>query len=216
MEKQEVTTKYKLDFTKKSPIEYNKIKLLNFWRKILYLKNLVGQDPMRYNGDSFGNLSQRLSYNQPKNKRSFAITGTRTGGLDDLTEKDYTTVLEYYPEENLVVAEGPIKPSREAMTHGTIYDCDDSIRFVFHAHSSRIWRNSKLLQIPTTNDSILYGTPEIAEEVKRLFKDTNVKDRRILSMGGHEDGIITFGKTVDEAGSIMLHNLELSIQHSPH
>jgi hypothetical protein len=51
---------------------------------------------------------------------------------------------------------------------------------------------------------VAYGTPEIAIEVCRLFAETEVKERRIFGMGGHEDGIVTFGRTAEEAGAVML------------
>jgi hypothetical protein len=40
-----------------------------------------------------------------------------------------------------------------------------------------------------------------------LFRETDVNHRRIFSMAGHEDGVISFGETADDAGSILLRAL---------
>lgn len=200
--------KFNQTFSLKSPLEYDIIRELNIWRDTLYRSRLIGQDESRYGGYGYGNISQKLSSCYfLKNKNKFVITGTQTGGLPELTESHYTTVLEYYPKKNLVIVEGPVKASSESMTHGSIYDLDDEINFVFHAHSPEIWKSSKKLDIPITNENIEYGTPEMAEEVNRLFKETNVKDKKIFSMGGHEDGVITFGSNSYEAGGAMLYYL---------
>ncbi len=44
-----------------------------------------------------------------------------------------------------------------------------------------------------------YGTPEMAREVQRLFRETDVRARRIFAMAGHKDGIVAFGQDFREA-----------------
>ena len=39
----------------------------------------------------------------------------------------------------------------------------------------------------------------MAREVQRLFTSTDVRQERIFVMGGHEDGIVAFGSTLDAA-----------------
>lgn len=194
----EGATKFIEDFQKSLPVDINSIKELNAWRKILFIKGLIGcKDKIGY-----GNVSQRA------NGKSFIITGSQTGHLEDLTEMHYSTVKEFYPEKNRVVSEGPIRASSESMTHGSIYDIDEFIKFVFHVHSLEIWKYAKSIGIPITKENVEYGTPEMAREVERIFKETDVKDWHIFSMGGHEDGIFSFGKTADIAGYTILYNLE--------
>ncbi|MFH1364655.1 MAG: class II aldolase/adducin family protein [Candidatus Aenigmatarchaeota archaeon] len=177
------------------------------------MHRLVGQDNSKYNGLGYGALSQRtVSYDAPVNKRQFITTGTQSGILDVLDSRHYTTVLEYIPEENLIIAAGPIKPSSESMTLGSVYNMDSSIKAVFHAHSPDIWNNAERLGIPMTNADIEYGTPEMAEDVKRLFRETDVKKLGIFVTGGHQDGVFTFGRTVEEAGFIMLNYLALALK----
>jgi hypothetical protein len=205
IQQEEGIIKFQQIFIKKQPLSYETIGELNCWRGALFLYGLIGRDPKRYNGAAYGNVSQRIEpYDAPIKKRKFIITGTQTGKLEELTEEHYTTVVEYNYESNSVVTEGPIKASSESMTHGSMYDCDKKIRYVFHVHAPSIWKDSKKLSIPTTKKNVEYGTPEMAEEVKRLFEESNVKKKRIFSMGGHEDGIVTFGKTTQEAGKVLM------------
>lgn len=184
---------------------------LDYWRQIFYKHRLIGKDKDRYNGEGYGNVSMRLDNNSEKNKKNFVITGSGTGGLEKLSEKDYSIVLEYYPLRNLVVVQkGLIAASSESMTHGTVYDLNNSAKYVFHAHSQDIWKNASRFGIPITKMDITYGTPEMAFEVERLFKETNVLDIGIFAMGGHEDGIISFGRTAEDTGETILYYLTKS------
>ena len=216
MSEQEGVIKFKQELKERQPLKLRDLRELDSWRRIFYQTGLIGQNIKRYNGAGYGNLSQRLDQHEyPIKKRRFVITGSQTSHLTHLTERHYSTVLEYYTNKNLVIAEGPIKVSSESMTHGTIYDLDNETKFVFHSHSPEIWGCSKKLKIPTTREIVEYGTPEMADEMRRLYTDTNVKDLHIFSMGGHQDGIFTFGKTSEEAGLLMLKYLAKSIQLKP-
>ncbi len=93
------------------------------------------------------------------------------------------------------------------MTHGAIYDLGPHIRCVLHAHSPVLWHQARRLRIPTTESSVAYGTPEMAREVQRLFRETAVVERQILAMGGHEDGIVAFGRSPEETGQVLLTEL---------
>ncbi len=213
MNQQEGIVKFRLRFTQASPIPFDDLREINAWRKILHLTQLIGQYPDRYGGFGYGNISQRLEpLDAPEHKRRFVISGTQTGGLADLTEAHYATVIECYPDRNMIVAEGPIRPSSESMTHGTLYALDNSLRSAIHAHSPHIWRNAQALGMPITRESAAYGTPEMAEEVRRLFRDTSVRDHLIFAMGGHEDGIVSFGRTTEEAGIVLLGYLARAFQ----
>ena len=205
--KLEGIVKFKQNFNKTLSIEYKIIEELNHWRNILYQHGLIGQDDNLYHGAGYGNISKRLgSPNLCDSYRmsGFVITGTQTSKFSELTPEHYSIVKRCYPKKNLIISEGPIEASSESMTHGTIYALDKNIKFVFHVHSPEIWKNAEKLVIPVTRKEVPYGTPEMAEEVKRLFKETDLKNKRILSMGGHEDGIISFGETADETGQIIL------------
>ena len=61
--------------------------------------------------------------------------------------------------------------------------------------------------VPTTSEDIPYGTPEMANEVKRLFNETDVGKEKIIVMGGHREGLISFGKNLEEAANILIDKL---------
>ncbi|HEY3290666.1 MAG TPA: class II aldolase/adducin family protein [Anaerolineae bacterium] len=204
MTTKEGIVKYSLDYVKGAAIDARVIRPLNAWRHILYMVNLIGQDPQRYGGAGFGNVSVRLEVPIKDTQPRFAISGTQTGGTPDLTVQQYAIVTETWPNENRVVATGPITPSSESLTHGILYQLDTSVRAIFHAHSPAIWSHSRQLEIPSTGSDAAYGTPEMADEVRRLMQSYAAHERRILCMGGHTDGVITMGRTVDEAGCVMM------------
>jgi hypothetical protein len=61
-----------------------------------------------------------------------------------------------------------------------------------------------LNQAPTSSKTVEYGTPEMAYEVTRLFKRTDVRSRKILVMAGHEGGIVAFGRDLQEAFAALM------------
>ena len=202
---EEGVIKFDLSFTSSPPIETGLLEELNIWRQIIWNHALIGQDPARYEGYGFGNISQRIGPpDQPRGKRQFVISGTQTGHLEELDNRHYACVTAYNAETNQVVAEGPVKPSSESMTHGVIYDLDNELRAVLHVHSPDIWNSAIAQGIPVTNAAVEYGTPEMSREVECLFSQTDVRRKGIFSMGGHEDGIAAFGRSVEEAGNTLL------------
>jgi hypothetical protein len=44
----------------------------------------------------------------------------------------------------------------------------------------------------------------MAYEVTRLFKDTDVQNRKIFVMAGHEGGVVAFGKELEEAFVVLM------------
>jgi ribulose-5-phosphate 4-epimerase/fuculose-1-phosphate aldolase len=175
------------------------------WREIMALTGLVGRDPARYGGAGYGNVSTRFGPpNAPLGQRSFLITGTQTAGKRMLALEDFSFVEQYDYGQNRVRSRGRVHPSSESMTHGAVYDLAPHIRCVLHAHSPVLWRQAGRLRLPTTDTRVAYGTTEMALEVRRLYRDTVLPERRILSMGGHQDGIVVFGRTIEEAGSVLL------------
>lgn len=182
------------------------------WRHILRAVQLIGQQPGRYDGAGFGNLSIRLGTGfAPPGRRSFVITGTQTSGLAAVETAHFALVDDYDYRNNQVGSHGLSEPSSEAMTHGAIYDLDATIHTVFHAHSPEIWRLARELDLPTTDPRVEYGTPEMAAEVSRQFRLGDLRRRGLLVMGGHLDGIMVFGQSPDEAGTVLLSWLARSL-----
>ena len=203
MPAQEGVTKFDLQFTPSAPSPFDELRALNAWRTIFYRLGLIGRDSGRYGGVGFGNASGRLApFDGPEPR--FAITGTQTGHLPVLDERHYALVVETDPGRNRVVAQGPVPPSSESLTHGMLYTLDGEIRYVFHVHCPEIWRSAHALGIPVTDPNVAYGTPAMAAEIERLFKATRVREQKIFAMGGHEDGVIAFGCSAQDVGIIML------------
>lgn len=175
------------------------------WREVLAKMQLVGEDPARYGGAGYGNVSGRVGpAGAVLGKRSMVITGTQTSGMGAIGLSHLCLVDEYDYRQNRVRSQGLAEPSSETMTHGAIYDLSPAIRYVFHAHSPIIWQRARSLRIPTTDPRVAYGTPQMALEVQRLFGSSTLSANHVLAMGGHEDGIIVFGHTAEEAGQVLV------------
>lgn len=177
------------------PLSDEEIKEINGWRERLYKLGLIGAYD---NGIGFGNISVRVG-----NSDKFIITGSATGGIESLNKLHYTKVVSYDFRKNSLLYNGPIEASSESMTHAAVYESDPRINAVIHVHNLGLW--TKLLdKVPTTSKVVTYGTPEMANEVVRLFRETDVKEKKILAMGGHEEGVISFGAGLEEAGRVLL------------
>jgi ribulose-5-phosphate 4-epimerase/fuculose-1-phosphate aldolase len=155
------------------------------------------------NGIGFGNLSVRDGVTG-----NFYITGSTTGGLSKLTFADCVRIVEYDFKKNWVRYEGSAIPSSETLTHAAIYESDPMISAVIHCHDSVLWR-ALLDRAPTTSKAVTYGTPEMAYEIMRLFKEADVRTRNILVMAGHEGGLLAFGKNFEDAYGVLIRAREL-------
>ena len=180
-------------------------KKLTLWREKLYALNLIG---VYDDGVGFGNISVRL------NDKQFIITGSATGNKPELIKNDYALVTRYQLDKNQVESAGHTKASSEAMSHAAIYECSPEIQAVIHIHNLKLWK--KLMhKIPTTDENVPFGTPEMAYEIVRLYNKTNLPEKKILVMGGHKEGIISFGKDLNEAGEIILNYYKIRISKIP-
>ncbi len=167
------------------------ISSLSAWRLILNQLGLVGQDPDRYGGLGFGNLSQRTSH-------GFLISGSQTGAIDDPGPEHYAEVVDWDVGSNLVQSRGQVEPSSESLTHAVIYDLNPAVSFVFHVHSPDIWQMADRLGLPGTPPDVAYGTVAMAEAVRDLFPGDAAEG--LLVMRGHEDGVVSFGPSAKAAG----------------
>src|SRR5210317_869130 len=106
--------KFKCNWVKSSAIPNDRLAEINPWRARMFTLGLIGAYP---DGTGYGNISIR------NNDNSFIITGTGTGGLNELDNKHYTRVDSYNFKENSIHCSGPIKASSESLTHAMIYEC---------------------------------------------------------------------------------------------
>lgn len=205
--------KFRMTFREAAPMRAEQLRELNAWRKAMVYMQMIGQTPERYQNYGFGNISRRLTADEmPGYEHPFVISGTQTGGIADLEPVHYATVMACEPKANHVIAEGPMKPSSESMTHGMVYVAAPQANWIIHAHDPHIWHAADTLNIPCTHKDVSYGTPEMSAEVLRLFRETDVADAKIFSMAGHEDGIVTFGATAEEAGETLLRYLAAAMR----
>jgi len=189
--------KFDCNWIPSNDIPLNKVAVLNVWREIMYKKGLIGVYP---DGIGFGNISLRC------NEKTFLISGSATGGLATLNESHYSLVTNYDLSANSVTCVGPLKASSESLTHALIYECSAAINAVIHIHNLKLWTNF-IHHFPTSSENISYGTPEMAKEIKRLFDETALSKEKIIVMGGHREGIISFGKDLEEAAGILIDKL---------
>lgn len=170
---------------------------LEYWRKKLYDLNLIGEYPIDRVG--FGNISQKKDYRHffTGPLPQFLISGTQTGKYPDLTGDHYTRVINFNLEEQKIFANGPLEASSEALTHAAIYLSNPKIEAIMHIHSATMWK--KIIdqkKYPMTSSNIPYGTKEMAEAV---FQITSTSPCGIFAMAGHTDGIVTYGRNLNEA-----------------
>jgi len=168
---------------------------LNLWRQKLWLKHLIGSYP---DGIGYGNISVRL----PRSNQ-FYISGTATGILPELDQSHYALVEQCDPALNVLWCRGLIRASAESMSHAAVYKANPDIGAVVHIHNRELWERYLDL-LPTTDRTVEYGTPEMAAEISRIMTNPAILDRRIFIMGGHQEGIIAFGRSVEEAALIIL------------
>src|SRR5436190_18606715 len=168
---------------------------LNAYRRKLCELQLIGMDS---NAIGFGNLSIR-----EEATHNFHITGSATGGKSQLTSADCARVVGYDFERNWLRYEGSTIPSSESFTHAAIYQSDIMAGAVIHCHDLKLW-GALLDQVPTSSSCVRYGTPEMAHEIMRLFKVTDVHRKGIVAMAGHQGGIVTFGRDLEHAFAVLM------------
>jgi L-ribulose-5-phosphate 4-epimerase len=184
-------TKYECEWQVTPALPAAAIAELNACRNRLYEHGLIGYYPEHRVG--FGNVSIREG-----DSDSFIVSGTQTGHIATTDERHYARVVRCDIEANRVFCEGPVQASSEALTHAAIYALDPGIRAIVHVHDARLW-NRLIDRIPTTSRDVTYGTPEMAHEFSRLYAETDFSEQGVAAMGGHEEGIVSFGRTIEQA-----------------
>lgn len=207
MKEQEGVIKYQLEHTQKPINEKFSLSEINAWRTVIFRLGLIGQDPERYDNLGFGNISQRLN----SQGSQFIISGSQTGYIEHLSPEHYCLVVKADPRKNRIQSCGLCKPSSESLTHASIYDQDCSIQSVTHVHSPEIWNHTAALNLPHISADIHYGTVEMAIAVEQLFQSGNLQQTSLFTMLGHEDGVVSFGKNMQEAAWELIKYLSLAI-----
>lgn len=185
--------KFKLTLKRAPAPEMNQVIALEKWRALFFKLGLVGEYPTEKIG--YGNLSSRLT------KKTFLITGSQTGHLAHLQAHHYTKVMDCDLKKGFVTAEGLIPPSSESLTHFGIYETNPNIQCIFHVHHTKLWEMLKNGPFDCIDEDVAYGTQEMADAAALVIGN---KTSGIFVMKGHEDGVISYGTTAEEAGKIIL------------
>ena len=182
--------KYSLNFEQSREVALKECRKIEKVREDLFALGLIGAYS---NGIGYGNISIRY-----KKKKAFVITATQTGQLSNLKASDYSLVKKVNFKTFTTTAMGVSKPSSEAITHACIYELDSNINAVIHIHNEKIWNFMLENAYLSTNDTP-YGTPEMVEDVRNIYKDIDPILNNAFVMKGHFEGIVTFGKNLKEA-----------------
>lgn len=180
-------TKYRCNWIKTDPLDPDQLVPLIETRQRCYDAGYIG---IYLDGIGYGNISMR-------SKEGFFISGTQTGGIATLGSEGFCEVMETNIEQNSLICRGPVAASSEALTHAAFYRLDHEIGGVIHIHNREMWEHL-MNTVPTTRADIPYGTPEMAWEIERLWKESNLPEQKIVVMAGHPEGIIWFGKNLEE------------------
>lgn len=188
--------KYDIDWSPGPAVFATAARSLDEWRRPLFDAGLIGVYADL--GIGYGNLSMRCG-----EAGQFLISGTQTGRLAVTDESHYSLVTRVDIDANSVSCTGPVKASSEAMTHAAIYALDAGIGAIVHVHSRPLWERHRD-KLPTTDAAIAYGTPDMAREFLRLYAATDFAQTGIAVMAGHDEGLISFGPTIEVAARRML------------
>ncbi|MBF0254005.1 MAG: class II aldolase/adducin family protein [Candidatus Omnitrophica bacterium] len=167
------------------------------WRDELLEMGLVGVDA---GGIGFGNLSIRLP------EGGFVITGSQTGHVRVLKPENCSKGTRWDYKGNRLWCEGPAVASSESLTHAAVYDACERIHAVVHVHHPGLWAKHKDTALTTSMKSG-FGTAELAGEVRGLLSTGVGTDEGFLVMGGHKDGLVFFGKSLEIAGKLLIKNV---------
>ena len=178
------------------PPDPDAIGVLNRWRKPLYDAGLVGHYEDLNVG--FGNISVRTG-----SAGAFVISGTQTGHIENTGPEHFSLVTAADVDANTVHCVGPIQASSEALTHAALYALSAEIGAVVHVHDRDLWHAHKD-RLPTTDPSIPYGTPAMAHAFESLWAGGEFQDGGIAVRAGHDEGLVSIGRTLEEAATRML------------
>lgn len=188
--------KFESDWRKTEALDNAEIASLIRWRRPLYNAGLIGY--YEEHGIGFGNLSVRAGA-----EGQFIISGSQTGHLPDLGAEHCALVKDYDIERNRVTSIGAHEASSESMTHAAIYELHPDIGAVVHVHSEALWAEMKGTAA-TTDAEVAFGTPEMAREFRRLFRETDFNMTGIAVMAGHEAGLVSTGSNLRQAAERIL------------
>ena len=164
-------------------ISDNEFAILNPWRQQSYNAGNIG---IGADGIGYGNISYRSG-----DDNEFIISASGTGGIKELNKSDYSRVSNFDISNNSLECCGNKLASSESLSHAAIYLANSNIKAVLHIHNIALWKKH-LHKLPTTDKSAEYGTKAMADSISKLVEQ-NPSNNGIIVMGGHREGILSYG-----------------------
>jgi ribulose-5-phosphate 4-epimerase/fuculose-1-phosphate aldolase len=187
--------KYTAEHTQAKAMNHPLWPVLNDARTRLYDLGLIGA---YQNGIGFGNVSIRVMGEE------FLISGTATGAKRELSPNEYCLVRFCDIEGNSVRSFGPIQASSESMSHGAVYRVCPRAGCVIHIHSKAIFAGMLRDNFLSTPKDAACGTPEMARAISNAVGQSKENGHGQIVLAGHDEGIITWGVSIDEALALVL------------
>jgi len=150
-----------------------------------------------YDGGSYGNLSFRVSDNDPK----FIITSSNIALKEAQANDYYVTVMSCDLINAVVYADGVREPSSESMLHYAIYRERSDVKAIFHGHCDSLLANASKLGLIETKKESPAGTIQLVQSVLDIIKKHN-----FIILKNH--GFISMGSSMEEAGRLAVEMLD--------
>ena len=180
--------KFKANKTSNKLISSEELERINPFRKICFEKKYIG---IGIDGIGYGNISYRSGINN-----EFIISASATGGILDLEIEDYSRVTTFNISSNSLSCEGVKLASSESLSHAAIYKTNNNIKAVIHIHNAQLWEKH-IDNLPTTPTYAKYGTQAMADSISEIINKKKTH-YGIIIMGGHKEGILSYGNTLNE------------------
>lgn len=179
---------------KKNSVNVQDFRTIEKYRRKLNRLNLIG---CYENGIGFGNISM-IGRNG-----KILITASQTGHLKSLKPKHYAKLLKYDVNTMTLRYEGIGKASSETLTHCSLYESIKGAKAVIHVHNEKLWQALMDTGYPTVDAAVEYGTKEMADAVKELFKKSSKKSG-IFATAGHFEGVFVFAENIEAAYRLLI------------
>ncbi len=178
---------------KKNSLSKKDFEKIEKYRRRLNRINMIG---CYDNGIGFGNISMIGADGK------IIITASQTGHLKSLRPRHYAKLLKYNVNTMTLRYEGIGKASSETLTHCSLYESIKGAKAVIHVHNEKLWRALMIAGYPTVDESVEYGTKEMAKAVKELFKESR-KTSGIFATAGHFEGVFVFAGDIAKAYKLL-------------
>ncbi len=184
----EGVVKYSIEHSSTATAPFVQYDAIENVRSHLVALGLIGERA----GVGYGNLSVRDT-----TASGFFITATQTGALPSLQKEHYSYVHRCDFDSFTAYSQGVHQPSSEALSHAMIYAVHPDISAVIHIHSRALWEYMIDHRYPATTAA--YGTKAMVSDIAALYTDRDPFLQNAFVMQGHHEGIMTFGKSLQEA-----------------